>query len=293
MQVKYKSSTMASPGEDITALLRVYIADHLSGIYETTVRGAARVAQGETPKSVIATPARNLAAPAAPITEIKSGAGPSPSPDPGLPSSPSSSDLGATAAVCAAKCTLAEAGFPVLLLGQTATISVVARSETGGRLAGAEVKFKAASQTATVAATEDLKGAAGSFTVSAGKAGLHSVEVTLDGVHIQGSPFSLQVLEPLPASVTSKTAPKLFDFFGFEGNADGQMQEPRGCALTPDQKGIYVAERGNNRVHVWTVAGQSRRFGQKGTEPGQFSQPTCCLVDGDGSVLVGDPGNHR
>ena len=57
---------------------------------------------------------------------------------------------------------------------------------------------------------------------------------------------------------------------------------------------VYVGERGNNRVSVFTCEGVFlKSFGSKGSGPGQFINPNGIAVDQCGVVYVSDGGNNR
>jgi DNA-binding beta-propeller fold protein YncE len=90
--------------------------------------------------------------------------------------------------------------------------------------------------------------------------------------------------------------------FGSEGAGEAQLKFPRGITLSPDGLTAYVADRGNNRVSVWTRPGATRidwspqsRFGSgPGSANNQFNNPNAVTASPDGlTAWVADGSNHR
>ena len=81
--------------------------------------------------------------------------------------------------------------------------------------------------------------------------------------------------------------------WGEKGKADGQLDGPRGVAVSP--KGlVIVADTGNDRVVVFDPAGAVvRTFGAKGSGDGELSQPGGVALLPDGRIAVADTGNAR
>ena len=68
---------------------------------------------------------------------------------------------------------------------------------------------------------------------------------------------------------------------------------PTGVSIDSDDI-VYVTERDNHRVSMFTSEGQFlRSFSTKGAEAGKFNPPYGIAVDRDGLVGVSDYGNHR
>lgn len=69
------------------------------------------------------------------------------------------------------------------------------------------------------------------------------------------------------------------------------MSEPINMFVYNDE--VYVTERGNNRVQVFSLTGTyARMWGSSGTADGQFQEPSCVYVYND-EVYVTDYGNNR
>ena len=73
-----------------------------------------------------------------------------------------------------------------------------------------------------------------------------------------------------------------------KGSGVGELTWPCGVSIDSDDI-VYVTERDNYRVSMFTSEGQFRRsFGTVGKEPGQLKDPIGIAVDRDGLVYVCD-----
>ena len=81
---------------------------------------------------------------------------------------------------------------------------------------------------------------------------------------------------------------------GTHGKGPMQFNQPRGIAVHPHSKKIYVAEGANHRVQIlnedFTFCST---FGSKGTDNGKFQRPRYISIDNTGNVYVADSENHR
>lgn len=82
--------------------------------------------------------------------------------------------------------------------------------------------------------------------------------------------------------------------FGQTGTGPVEFNDPYGLAIEPNTRDVYVAERGNHRIHRITSSGQFvMGWGEGGTNPGQFLSPIGIAADANGHVYVADLGNDR
>lgn len=80
---------------------------------------------------------------------------------------------------------------------------------------------------------------------------------------------------------------------GSYGTGDGQLNEPRDAATTPDGT-VYVADYRNHRVAVFSATGRwLRSFGALGAEHGSFNAPYGIDIDAAGALYVTDSNNAR
>ena len=76
-------------------------------------------------------------------------------------------------------------------------------------------------------------------------------------------------------------------------NGNGELNCPSSISIDSDNV-VYVTERDNNRVSVFTSEGMFlTSFGAEGSEPGQFNSPRGISMDKNGVVYVTDVGNNR
>ena len=75
---------------------------------------------------------------------------------------------------------------------------------------------------------------------------------------------------------------------------EGHLYQPAGIAIDSQTNVVYVTERGNNRVMIFSSDGECiKSFGGKGATPGQFDRPHGITVDTNGTVFVSDAFNNR
>ena len=74
----------------------------------------------------------------------------------------------------------------------------------------------------------------------------------------------------------------------------GQLNHPCDVTYLNDDN-ILVADELNHRIQQFNVnTGKSvRSFGKKGTRDGEFLNPSCLCIDGEGRVIVADHNNNR
>ena len=150
--------------------------------------------------------------------------------------------------------------------------------------------------------------------------GTCSASVKVNGEHIRGSPFEVQVKprqfrpvlsfgehllknpwgvavnEQDEIAVSDTGNHKIYLFksdgthiksFGGKGAQHGEFDFPSGTAYHGDN--IIVAEQGNHRVQVLSrQGGYLRHFGRKGSLHQQLSHPVGLSIDSDGNIIVAD-----
>ena len=114
--------------------------------------------------------------------------------------------------------------------------------------------------------------------------GRYRVTIKVNGEHVRGSPFTVQV--------------KLFQFrpvlsFGKEGSSVGMFTFPWGVAVNARDE-IAVTDKCNHRVQIFNSDGNYlRSFGRYGNKVGEFENPRGITIDNNGNLFVADSGNHR
>eukprot|EP00731_Ephydatia_muelleri_P009356 Em0004g1694a len=110
------------------------------------------------------------------------------------------------------------------------------------------------------------------ITLTPQTAGPHQLLITMDGQHIQKSPFDLDVVMGVVH--------------------DGQFNHPCGLFITGDV--MYVADSDNHRIQKLTTGGQFlQMFGHHGSGQGQFVCPASVIIDQRDRLIVSDHCNHR
>ena len=114
--------------------------------------------------------------------------------------------------------------------------------------------------------------------------GRYKVTVKVNGDHVRGSPFSVQV--------------KPFQFrpvlsFGKEGSSVGMFKYPWGVAVNARDE-IAVTDWYNHRVQIFNSDGNYlRSFGREGNKAGEFKYPAGIACHNNGNIFVTDHSNHR
>ena len=125
----------------------------------------------------------------------------------------------------------------------------------------------------------------GTYKISyfAKKTGTCEASVKVNGEHIQGSPFKVQIKARQYKPVLS---------FGQEGSSLGRFNRPWGVAINEHDE-IAVTDRHNHRVQIFDAAGSLlRSFGCEGDQEGEFNEP-CGIVFYNDKIVVVDRNNHR
>ena len=82
--------------------------------------------------------------------------------------------------------------------------------------------------------------------------------------------------------------------WGEQGDKKGQLNSPRGIAVSPDNEFVYVAVMNNSALYKFKQDGTfvSGTSG-KGVKAGEFNEPSGIAVDKEGNVYVADAWNGR
>ena len=126
----------------------------------------------------------------------------------------------------------------------------------------------------------------GSYNISyfAKEAGACQTSVMVNGEHVSGSPFSVQVKPRKYKPVLS---------FAGDGSSAGMFDGPWGVAVN-ERDEIAVTDSGNNRIQIFSSDGTYlRSFGSLGNQDGEFDFPTGIAYLHNGNIVVADGKNNR
>ena len=128
----------------------------------------------------------------------------------------------------------------------------------------------------------------GSYNISyfAKEAGACRTSVMINGEHVSGSPFTVQVKPRQYEPVLS---------FGRKGSSwsSGKFDCPWGVAVN-ERNEIAVTDCSNNRVQIFSCNGKFiRSFGKKGVKKGEFKEPSGIAYLNNGNIVVADALNAR
>ena len=124
----------------------------------------------------------------------------------------------------------------------------------------------------------------GSYNISyiAKETGLCKVSVTVNGEHVRGSPFALEVKPRQYKPVLS-----------FSGSTYGTFNRPWGVAANEHNE-IAITDKKSNRVQIFSCDGTLlRSFGRRGSGEGEFKSPTGISFLNNGNIVVTDGSKHQ
>ena len=180
-------------------------------------------------------------------------------------------------------------GIREATVGLEAQIVVTTRNAQGEQCYGehdcvtVEIRNRQGHDCATTAQVQDHKDGTYKISYFAKENGTCQASVKVNGEHVRGSPFEVQVKPRQFRPVLS---------FGQKGLSDGMFDFPWGVAVNEHDE-IAVTDRNNHRIQVFSSNGTHlRSFGSKGNQPGQFDEPTG-IAFLNGNILVVDRNNHR
>ena len=141
-----------------------------------------------------------------------------------------------------------------------------------------EVRNREGDNCAAEVQVQDNKDGSYKIKYFAKETGTCSASVKVNGEHIRGSPFEVQVKPRQFRPVLS---------FG-----EQILKYPWGVAVN-EQDEIAVSDTGNHEIHLFKSDGTHiRSFGGKGAEHGQLNSPSGTVYHGD-NIIVAEQVNHR
>ena len=147
-----------------------------------------------------------------------------------------------------------------------------------------EIRNDDGRECATEAQVQDNKDGSYNISYFAKEAGTCQTSVMVNGEHVSGSPFTVEVKPRKYEPVLS---------FGGEGSSTGMFDAPWGVAVNEHNE-IAVTEFNNNRVQIFSSDGTYlRSFGSKGDQEGEFNEPTGIAYLNNGNIVVADTVNNR
>ena len=147
-----------------------------------------------------------------------------------------------------------------------------------------EIRDERGRECATEVQINDNKDGLYQISYSPRDPGRYKVTVKVNGEHVRGSPFTVQV--------------KPFQFrpvlsFGKQGSSVGMFNCPWGVAVNARDE-IALTDQKNNRVQIFNSDGNYlRSFGREGKKVGEFKEPRGIAFHNNGNIFVADNGNHR
>ena len=146
-----------------------------------------------------------------------------------------------------------------------------------------EIRNRQGHDCATKVEVQDNKDATYKISYFAKETGTCQASVKVNGEHVRGSPFEVQI------------KPRQFRpvlCFGQEGSSAGTFRAPWGVAVN-EKNEISVSDTDNNRIQVFGSNGTYlRSFGRKGDQEGEFNWPVGIAFHND-NIIVVDGDNHR
>ena len=137
---------------------------------------------------------------------------------------------------------------------------------------------------ATEAQVQDNKDGSYNISYFAKEAGTCQTSVMVNGEHVSGSPFTVEV---------KPRQYKLVLSFGGEGSSAGMFVGPWGVAVN-ERNEIAVTDSDNNRVQIFSSDGTYlRSFGSEGNQEGEFNKPSGIAYLDNGNTVVADSLNNR
>ena len=198
------------------------------------------------------------------------------------------------------------------------------RYPCGGLQVKAELRPKSHDGPVVLSQVEDHGDGTYTITLTPQTAGPHQLLITVDGHHVQGSPYDLEVerdytslcdvqqvvnvKDPLCVAIHENgdiyvgsidrhiyvfdQGGHLKNTIGSKGSGDGQFNAP--CSISIIGEVMYIADCGNHRIQKLTTGGKFlQKFGKEGSGQRQFNNSNSVVVDSKNRVIVSDWDNNR
>ena len=147
-----------------------------------------------------------------------------------------------------------------------------------------EIRNRQGHDCATTEQVQDKKDGTYKINYFAKETGTCQTSVKVNGEHVHGSPFEVQVKPRQFRPMLS---------FGQQGSSAGMFSCPWGIAVN-EKNDIVVTEAGNHRIQVFSSNGTHlRSFGRKGDQQGEFDCPAGIGFHNCDNIIVVDTLNHR
>ena len=175
-------------------------------------------------------------------------------------------------------------GISEVIVGLEAQLVVTTRNEEGQQYhvdydsVSLEIRNREGVNCAAEVQVQDNKDGTYKIKYFVKETGTCSASVKVNGEHIRGSPFEVQVKPRRFRPVLS---------FG-----EQILKNPWGVAVN-EQDEIVVSCFGNHKIHLFKSDGTHiKSFGGEGTQQGEFKRPAGIAFNAQ-NIIVADPGNHR
>ena len=198
------------------------------------------------------------------------------------------------------------------------------RHPCGGLQVKAELRPRSHDGAVVLGQVEDHGDGTYTITLTPQVAGPHQLVITVDGHHVQGGPYDLEVKGDYtslcdvhqvidvkdPSCVAIHENGDLYvgsddhhiyvfdqdghlkNTIGERGRGNGQFKGP--CSISIIGEVMYIADCGNHRIQKLTTGGRFlHKFGKEGSGQGQLSYPRGVVVDSKNRVIVSDWYNSR
>jgi len=180
-------------------------------------------------------------------------------------------------------------GISEATVGLEAQITVITRNAKREQCheerdyVGVEIRNRQGHDCTTKVQVQDNKDGTYKISYVAKETGTCQASVKVNGEHVRGSPFEVQVKPRQFRPVLSLEQ---------EGSSAGKLRSPWGVAVN-ERNEIALTDAGNCRVQIFSSNGTHlKSFGRRGDKQGEFFAPYGIAFHND-NIIVTDCGNHR